>query len=227
MDLSEATTLESGLKAFNVNARPDPLKPSCKLAALSDAVDYFVATVDGLDNKVFKFKDRAWELVSFQALDAGVMLNKDHGNHPNETSRRMGDKYNKELLHHTIGSLIATHSSPKNRTWSRLWQTEHCHGLRAIERTKVDMIKEQFSKLLLEEDMSRGGAKESIQPKKSETRTHLYLLHFIKDPVEIVDREVKRLKQSRIPIVKVRWSSLRGPEFTWKREDQIKQSRIP
>ncbi|GKA08646.1 putative reverse transcriptase domain-containing protein [Tanacetum coccineum] len=39
------------------------------------------------------------------------------------------------------------------------------------------------------------------------------------DPVEIMDREVKQLKQSRIPIVKVRWNSRRGPEFTWERED--------
>ncbi|GJV93595.1 putative reverse transcriptase domain-containing protein [Tanacetum coccineum] len=44
-------------------------------------------------------------------------------------------------------------------------------------------------------------------------------LHMIKEPVEVVDREVKRLNQSRIPIVKVRWNSLRGPEFTWKRKD--------
>nr|GEX79943.1 hypothetical protein [Tanacetum cinerariifolium] len=35
-------------------------------------------------------------------------------------------------------------------------------------------------------------------------------LHFVEDPVEIVDREVKRLKQSRIPLVKVRWNSKRG-----------------
>ncbi|GJR75498.1 putative reverse transcriptase domain-containing protein [Tanacetum coccineum] len=48
-------------------------------------------------------------------------------------------------------------------------------------------------------------------------------LHMIEEPVEIVDREVKRLKQSRIPIVKVRWNSQRGPEFTWEREDQIKK----
>ncbi|GJZ94292.1 putative reverse transcriptase domain-containing protein [Tanacetum coccineum] len=47
-------------------------------------------------------------------------------------------------------------------------------------------------------------------------------LHMIEEPVEIVDREVKRLKQSRIPIVKVRWNSQRGPEFTWERQDQIK-----
>ncbi|KAD2805364.1 hypothetical protein E3N88_38741 [Mikania micrantha] len=40
-------------------------------------------------------------------------------------------------------------------------------------------------------------------------------LHFIVEPVEIMEREVKRLKRSRIHIVKVRWNSKRGPEFTW------------
>ncbi|GJT48403.1 putative reverse transcriptase domain-containing protein [Tanacetum coccineum] len=44
-------------------------------------------------------------------------------------------------------------------------------------------------------------------------------LHFVEEPVEIMDREVKRLKQSRIPIIKVRWNSRRGPEFTWEHED--------
>ncbi|GKC61002.1 putative reverse transcriptase domain-containing protein [Tanacetum coccineum] len=48
-------------------------------------------------------------------------------------------------------------------------------------------------------------------------------LHMIEEPIEIVDREVKRLKQSRILIVKVCWNSQRGPEFTWEREDQIKK----
>ncbi|GJX82152.1 putative reverse transcriptase domain-containing protein [Tanacetum coccineum] len=46
-------------------------------------------------------------------------------------------------------------------------------------------------------------------------------LHFIKEPIKIMDREVKRLKQSRIPIVKVDWNSRRGPEFTWERDDQM------
>nr|GEY04807.1 putative reverse transcriptase domain-containing protein [Tanacetum cinerariifolium] len=44
-------------------------------------------------------------------------------------------------------------------------------------------------------------------------------LHFIEEPVEIMDFEVNQLNQSRIPIVKVRWNSQRGPEFTWERED--------
>nr|GEU95993.1 Gag-Pol polyprotein [Tanacetum cinerariifolium] len=48
-------------------------------------------------------------------------------------------------------------------------------------------------------------------------------LHFMEDPMEIVDREVKRLKQSRIPLVKVRWNSKRGHEFTWEREDQFRK----
>ncbi|GJV64105.1 retrotransposon protein, putative, ty3-gypsy subclass [Tanacetum coccineum] len=43
------------------------------------------------------------------------------------------------------------------------------------------------------------------------------------EPLEIVGREVKRLKRSRIPLVKVRWNSKRGPEFTWEREDQFKK----
>ncbi|GJW62458.1 hypothetical protein Tco_0111793 [Tanacetum coccineum] len=46
-------------------------------------------------------------------------------------------------------------------------------------------------------------------------------LHFIKEPVEIMNREVKRLKKSRIPIVNVRWNSRRSLDFTWEREDQM------
>ncbi|GJS42307.1 putative reverse transcriptase domain-containing protein [Tanacetum coccineum] len=44
-------------------------------------------------------------------------------------------------------------------------------------------------------------------------------LHFVEESVEIMDHEVKRLRQSRVSIVKVRWNSRRGPEFTWERED--------
>ncbi|GKD60450.1 putative reverse transcriptase domain-containing protein [Tanacetum coccineum] len=47
-------------------------------------------------------------------------------------------------------------------------------------------------------------------------------LNFIEEPVEILEREFKKLKRSRIAIVKVRWNSKRGPEFTWEREDHMK-----
>nr|GFA47468.1 putative reverse transcriptase domain-containing protein [Tanacetum cinerariifolium] len=48
-------------------------------------------------------------------------------------------------------------------------------------------------------------------------------LQFVEEPVEIMEREIKRLKQSRIPLVKVHWNSKRGPEFTWECEDSFKQ----
>nr|GFD16863.1 putative reverse transcriptase domain-containing protein [Tanacetum cinerariifolium] len=51
-------------------------------------------------------------------------------------------------------------------------------------------------------------------------------LNFIEEPIEIMDHEVKRLKQSRISIVKVHWNSRRGPEFTLEREDQM-QKKYP
>nr|GEY63987.1 putative reverse transcriptase domain-containing protein [Tanacetum cinerariifolium] len=51
-------------------------------------------------------------------------------------------------------------------------------------------------------------------------------LHFVEEPIDIMDQEVKRLKRSCIPIVKVRWDSRRGPEFTWEREDQFQKKSI-
>nr|GEZ69409.1 putative reverse transcriptase domain-containing protein [Tanacetum cinerariifolium] len=49
-------------------------------------------------------------------------------------------------------------------------------------------------------------------------------LHFVKEPVEIMDREIKHMKRSRIPIIKVRCNSKRGHEFTWERENQFKKT---
>ncbi|GJR93374.1 putative reverse transcriptase domain-containing protein [Tanacetum coccineum] len=47
--------------------------------------------------------------------------------------------------------------------------------------------------------------------------------HFVEEPVEIMDREVKHLRKSHVPIVKFRWNSRRGPEFTWERENQFRK----
>nr|GFD61482.1 putative reverse transcriptase domain-containing protein [Tanacetum cinerariifolium] len=48
-------------------------------------------------------------------------------------------------------------------------------------------------------------------------------LQFMEEPIEIIEREIKRLKRSWIPRVKVRWNSRWGPEFTWEREDSFKK----
>ncbi|GJV88708.1 hypothetical protein Tco_1532646 [Tanacetum coccineum] len=51
-------------------------------------------------------------------------------------------------------------------------------------------------------------------------------LRFVEELVEIIDRKVKSLKRSRIPLVKVCWNSKRSLEFTWEREDYMK-SKYP
>ncbi|GJX70155.1 hypothetical protein Tco_0307326 [Tanacetum coccineum] len=51
-------------------------------------------------------------------------------------------------------------------------------------------------------------------------------LCFVEEPIEIVDRGVKKLKWRRIPLVKVRWNSRQGAEYTWEREDQF-QKKYP
>nr|GFB69157.1 putative reverse transcriptase domain-containing protein [Tanacetum cinerariifolium] len=47
-------------------------------------------------------------------------------------------------------------------------------------------------------------------------------LRFIEEPIEIIERDVKKLKQRRIPLVKFRWNSRQGVEYTWERENQFK-----
>ncbi|GJX98648.1 hypothetical protein Tco_0355667 [Tanacetum coccineum] len=47
-------------------------------------------------------------------------------------------------------------------------------------------------------------------------------LNFVEELVEILEREFKKLKRSRISIVKVWWNLKRGPEFMWEREDRMK-----
>ncbi|GKD95905.1 hypothetical protein Tco_1379802, partial [Tanacetum coccineum] len=51
-------------------------------------------------------------------------------------------------------------------------------------------------------------------------------LRFVEEPIEIVERDVKKLKQRRIPLVKVRWNSRQGAEYTWEHEDQF-QKKYP
>ncbi|GJT00443.1 putative reverse transcriptase domain-containing protein [Tanacetum coccineum] len=51
-------------------------------------------------------------------------------------------------------------------------------------------------------------------------------LRFIEEPIEIVERDVKKLKRRRIPLVKVRWNSRQGAEYTWEHEDQFRKKYL-
>ena len=45
---------------------------------------------------------------------------------------------------------------------------------------------------------------------------------FVEEPVCIVDKDVKRLRRSRVRLVKVQWSSRHGHKYTWEREAFMK-----
>ncbi|GKA98057.1 putative reverse transcriptase domain-containing protein [Tanacetum coccineum] len=47
-------------------------------------------------------------------------------------------------------------------------------------------------------------------------------LRFVEEPIEIVERDVKKLKRRKIPLVKVRWNSRQGAEYTWEHENQFR-----
>nr|GEZ93675.1 hypothetical protein [Tanacetum cinerariifolium] len=59
---------------------------------------------------------------------------------------------------------------------------------------------------------------ECVGPMRSRINENL---HFVEESIEIVKRDVKKLKRRRIPLVKVRWNSRQGAEYTWEYEDQF------
>ena len=48
-------------------------------------------------------------------------------------------------------------------------------------------------------------------------------LEFTEEPIEIIDKDSKQTRQSRVPLVRVRWSARHGYNDTWEREDFIKK----
>ncbi|GKA96441.1 putative reverse transcriptase domain, ribonuclease H-like domain, aspartic peptidase domain protein [Tanacetum coccineum] len=110
----------------------------------------------------------------------------------------------------------------------RLTKSAHFIPIRATDSM------ETLTRLYIKEIVSRHGVPISIMSDRDSHFTSRFWqslqnalgtqldMNFEKEPVEVMDREIKQLKRSRIPIVKVRWNSKRGPEFTWEREDEIR-----
>nr|GEW20825.1 reverse transcriptase domain-containing protein [Tanacetum cinerariifolium] len=82
---------------------------------------------------------------------------------------------------------------------------------------------DKLARMYLKEVVTRHGIPVSIISVSLDGLHFDDKLYFVEEPVEIVDCKVKRLKQSQIPLVKVRWNSKRGPELTWEREDQFQK----
>ncbi|GJX39168.1 hypothetical protein Tco_0252471 [Tanacetum coccineum] len=84
---------------------------------------------------------------------------------------------------------------------------------------KIVLIKQRMQAA---QDREKSYADRKRKPMEFEVRDRV-MLKFVEEPDEIMKREIKRLKRSWIPLVKVRWNSRRGPKFTWEREDSFKQ----
>ncbi|GKA61220.1 hypothetical protein Tco_0760627 [Tanacetum coccineum] len=83
---------------------------------------------------------------------------------------------------------------------------------------KVVLIKE---KLKAVRDRQKSYADNRRKPLEFEIKVDK-TLRFVEEPVEIMDREIKRLKHRKATLVKVRWNSKRGPEFTWEHEEHMR-----
>ena len=48
-------------------------------------------------------------------------------------------------------------------------------------------------------------------------------LNYIERPVAVFERKVKVLQNKEIPLVKVQWEHLRGSEWTWEPEAEMRE----
>nr|GEX50288.1 putative reverse transcriptase domain-containing protein [Tanacetum cinerariifolium] len=132
----------------------------------------------------------------------------------NDSMEKLTRQYMKESLQESLGTQLdmSTTYHPEtdgqSERLSKRWKTCYMHVIKAAPFKALYGRKYQSPVCWTELAIPLN----EIQDDK---------LNFIKEPVEIMDREVKRLKKSHISIVKVCWNSTRGPEYTWEHEDQM------
>ncbi|GJR82156.1 putative reverse transcriptase domain-containing protein [Tanacetum coccineum] len=82
------------------------------------------------------------------------------------------------------------------------------------ERLKTARSRQKKLMLIREKHLEFGSCRESV--------TVVVISIGRSETSCIVERDMKKLKRRRIPLVKVRWNSRQGAEYTWEREDQFR-----
>ncbi|GJU82045.1 putative reverse transcriptase domain-containing protein [Tanacetum coccineum] len=138
-------------------------------------------------------------------------------------------------------------AAPYEALYGRKCQSPVCWAeVGEAQLTSLELIQETTEKIVLikqrmqaAQDQQKSYANRKRKPMEFEVEDRVMLkvspwkgihairvddkLQFVEEPVEIMEQEIKQLKRSWIPLVKVRWNSRRGPEFTWEREYSFKQ----
>ncbi|GJW60300.1 hypothetical protein Tco_0109635 [Tanacetum coccineum] len=180
------------------------------------------------------FTDRIWVLL------AGSVMDEAHASrylvHPGADKTIYIDEWNSgddQLRLRWMNYLVALADAVESGMCIDFGGSYHLSIRCALFEDKVVFIKE---KLKAARDRQKRYADKRRKPLEFEVDDRVLLkvspwkgvimvdktLHFVEEPVEIMDREIKKLKRKKIALVKVRWNSKRGPEFTWEHEDQMR-----
>ncbi|GJV10263.1 putative reverse transcriptase domain-containing protein [Tanacetum coccineum] len=148
---------------------------------------------------------------------------------------KLARMYLKEIvMRHGIPVLIIRDRDPRfaSHFWRSLQKAlikQRIQAARDRQKSYVDLKRKPMEfqigdKVMLKVIERVGSITYKLELPEEQSRVHnTFHLQFVEEPLEIIDREVKRLRKIRVPIFKVRWNSRRGPEFTWEREDQFKK----
>ncbi|GJZ73469.1 putative reverse transcriptase domain-containing protein [Tanacetum coccineum] len=111
--------------------------------------------------------------------------------------------------------------------WTKVGESQLIRPKIVHETTeKIIQIKER---LKTARSRQKSYADKRRKPLEFKVRDRVLLkenMHFVEEPIKIMEQDVKKLKRRRIPLVKVHWNSWQGLEFTWEREDKFQKKYL-
>ncbi|GKB25808.1 putative reverse transcriptase domain-containing protein [Tanacetum coccineum] len=216
---------ESHKSKYSIHPGSDKMYQDLKLLYWWPNMKEDIATYV-IGNNYYGFREQTAENAEWKALGMNLDMS---------TVYRPQMDGQSERTIQTLEDMLRAYAVPYEALYGRKCRSPVCWSeVGDSQLTGPELIRDTTKKivqiknrLLAAHSRQKSYADRRLNPLEFEVEIQLDdKLHMIEEPVEIVDKEVKRLKQSLIPIVKVRWNSQRGPEFTWKREDQIKKKYL-
>ncbi|GJR07668.1 putative reverse transcriptase domain-containing protein [Tanacetum coccineum] len=198
----------------------DPMEKLMKLY-MKEVVTRHGVPVSIISNRDGRFTSLFWQALH-KAL--GTRLDMSTTYHPKTNGQKVGDAQltSPAIIHETTEKIV--------QIKSRI-QAAHDRQKSYANIRRKPMVFQVGDKVMLKVSPWKGvvrfGKRGKLNPRYvGPFKNYVLMTNSIlveAAGVEVIDRSNKQLKRSRIPIIKVRWNSKRGPEFTWEREDQFKQ----